>query len=253
MRTKSMDDFLLEKFNEIEKIHWWWEGRRELIKGLLGGLEYKRILDVGCGSGETLSFLKTLFPKAELYGIDTSQKATQFSKKRGHKNIFKANALNLPFKNGFFDLVLILDVIEHIEDDAGVVKEAARVLRKKGKIIITSPALPFIWSGHDTNQGHERRYTRRRFRMLAKKAGLKVDFISYFNFLFSLPIISMRLLSRLKPLRSLSNYDNSVNFDVAHVSLINELLKFLFTSEVRMVKYFKYPLGISVVAKLSVP
>jgi len=246
-----MDGFLLEKFNQIEKTHWWWEGRRRLIRNLLKGRTYKRILDVGCGTGETLSFLKTIFPKAELYGIDTSSQAIKYTKSRGHQNVKKANALNLPFDDGFFDATLILDVMEHIDDDLKVIKEAKRILRRNGRIIITAPALPFIWCEHDTNQGHKRRYTRRRIIKLAKEANLKVNFLSYFNFIFSLPIITMRLLSRLKPLRSLSNYDNRVNFDIVQISLLNSILMFLFIHEIRMVKYFKYPFGISVVAMLK--
>lgn len=243
-----MDSFLLEKFNDIEKTHWWWEGRRELIRNLLKGKKYERILDVGCGTGETLSFLKTIFPKAELYGIDTSSKAIKYTKSRGHRKVKRANALSLPFNDGFFDAVLILDVMEHIGDDLKVIKEAARTLKRGGRIIITAPALPFIWCDHDVNQGHKRRYTRRMIKYLAKRGGLRLSFISYFNFLFSLPIIIIRLLSRLKPFGSLSNYDNNVNFDIAHSKGLNSILRYLFVQEIRLISFLKYPVGISVAA-----
>ncbi len=58
--SKTMDDGLLRKFNEVETIHWWWSGRRELLKLLLKNKRPTKILDVGCGTGETLSFIKTL-------------------------------------------------------------------------------------------------------------------------------------------------------------------------------------------------
>lgn len=244
-----MDDGLLRKFNEIETIHWWWEGRRELVKLLLKKKRPLKILDIGCGTGETLNFLKTLYPKAKLYGIDTSVTAINFSKKRGHKNIFKASAAKLPFKNEFFDVVLFLDVLEHIKDDRSVVTEATRVLKNKGAIIITSPGLSFIWSAHDTQQGHKRRYTRREIRRLANAANLKTDFISYFNFVFSPPIIVIRLLSRLKPFQSFADYDKGINFDIAKVGPLNNLMKWIFVNEVKALKYIKYPAGISIGAR----
>jgi len=246
-----MDGYLLEKFNEIERLHWWWEGRRQLIKQLLGKKRYKKILDVGCGTGENLVFLETLFPKTKLYGIDLYQRAVTFAKNRGHKKIFRANAVNLPFKDNFFDAVLFLDVLEHIKDDQSAVEEAKRVLKEKGRIIITSPALGFIWSEHDIKQGHQKRYTKREIRNLAQNVGLKTSFISYFNFFLSLPIIVIRLLSRVKLFRAFSNYDNSINFDIVNFVVLNSFLKRIFVFEIKMLKDIKFPFGISISAVLS--
>lgn len=250
---KQMDNKLLKKFNEIETIHWWWEGRRELLRFLLEGKRPSRILDVGCGTGETLTFLGNLFPKSKLFGVDTSATAINFSKTRRHKNIYKASATSLPFKDNFFDVVLFLDVLEHIKNDQSVIEEAKRVLKKGGSIIITSPALSFIWSVHDSEQGHKRRYTRRQIRKLAIESGLDIKFISYFNFLFSPPIIVIRLLSKIRPFRRFAAYDRGINFDIAKVGPLNKILKTLFVNEVRALRLFRYPLGISVAARMQKP
>lgn len=247
---KKMDDGLLRKFNEIETIHWWWEGRRQLLRLLLRDEKPVKILDVGCGTGETITFLKTLFPKSKMYGVDTSSTAIKFSKARGHKNIFKSTAAHMPFKKDSFDIILFLDVLEHIKDDRGVILEATRVLKKGGCIIITSPGLSFIWSAHDIDQGHKRRYTRHEIKRLAKSANLKTEFICYFNFILSLPIIIIRLLSRLKPFRSLASYDRGINFDIAKITPLNNLMKHLFVQEVKALRYVRYPFGISIGAKL---
>jgi SAM-dependent methyltransferase len=246
-----MNNFLINKFNEVEKKHWWWEGRREVVKLLIKSKRPKKILDIGCGTGETLTYIKSLFPKALLYGIDTSSKAVTFSKRRGHKNIYKASATKLPFKNQYFDVILILDVLEHIENDQLVLNEINRVLKKNGTIIITSPGLSFIWSTHDTKQGHKRRYTRSQIKQLAVKSGLKVNFISYFNFFFCFPIIIIRLLSRLKSFRRLANFDQGINFDLANISFLNTPLKYIFISEVGLLRFIKYPIGISIAARLQ--
>lgn len=248
MPKKNMNDDLLEHFNRMERHHWWWEGRRELVKSLLGRKRHKRILDVGCGTGETLSFLGKLFPKAKLYGIDSSQKAINFSKSRGHKEIIKANAIKLPFKDNFFDAVLILDVLEHIKDDQRAINEAKKVLKKDGKIIITSPGLSFIWSPHDEMQGHQRRYTRREMRKLAKEAGMEVSFISYFNFFLSPLIVTIRLLSRIKRFSYLASYDRGINFEIANKNFLNSLLRTIFMTEIKLLRCLRYPFGISIAA-----
>ncbi|MCM8786994.1 MAG: class I SAM-dependent methyltransferase [Candidatus Omnitrophica bacterium] len=242
---------LLKKFNEVEKKHWWWEGRRKLLRDLLSKKRSRKILDVGCGTGETLSFLQKTFPKAELYGVDLSQVAVKYAKSRGHKKIFRASALKLPFKKDFFDTILILDVLEHIKNHQKVIYEAKRVLKNKGQIVITSPSLSFLWSDHDRMQGHHRRYTPREIRKLARNANLKASFISYFNFIFSFPIIAIRLLGKIRLFKFLLSYDNGFNYNIIYYPIFNLLLEKIFIFEISLLKFIKYPWGISIVAVLT--
>jgi ubiquinone/menaquinone biosynthesis C-methylase UbiE len=246
-----MDDKLLNRFNRVEKRHWWWEGRRELVKNLLRGIKPENILDIGCGTGETLSFLKKLYSKADLYGIDMSQKAVKYTKQKGHRNVYRGDSIKLPFKNNFFDVVLFLDVLEHIQNDKKAINEAKRVLKKNGIIIITAPALSFIWSKHDSGQGHQRRYTRTAIRKLARDNKLTTTFISYFNFFLSPPIILIRTLSNIPFLGWLSNYDSGMNYEIAFLALPNKILKSIFIFEIDLLRYIKYPIGISIAAKFT--
>jgi ubiquinone/menaquinone biosynthesis C-methylase UbiE len=243
-----MNDKLLDKFNKVEKVHWWWEGRRALLKLIIGSDTPKRILDIGCGTGETLSYLKRNYPKCSLYGIDSSAKAVRYSKKRGHRNIKQALANKLPFRDSFFDIVLFLDVLEHIKDHQKAIDEAKRVLRKGGKIIITSPGLNFIWSKHDENQGHQRRYTRSEIKQLAENAKMNIKLLSYFNFFLSLPIIIIRLLGNLKVFGHLTEYDSDLNFEIAFKPLLNGILRKIFVLEIILLKFVRYPIGISIVS-----
>lgn len=245
-----MNDDLLYKFNEVERFHWWWAGRQELVKNLLSQSQPKKILDIGCGTGETLTFLKSKFPQSALFGVDISSEAVRFTIKRGH-TAKKADALNLPFKDNSFDAVLLLDVIEHIENDSGVIKEAKRVLKPDGIIVLTAPALQFIWSAHDDNQGHFRRYTRHRLLELAKNNKMKVNFLSYFNFFLSPIIIPIRVLSRLPIFKKYGEYDSRLNYQVAYNKHINTFLKTLFVTEIKLLRFIHYPIGISVAIKLQ--
>lgn len=246
-----MNETLLNYFNEIEKIHWWWEGRRQILKQSIRQISGLNILDIGCGTGETLTFLQGYLDNPKLYGVDNSPVAISFAKKRGHYHIQKVDAQKLPFPDKTFDTILLLDVIEHVKDDTGVLVEAKRVLKKKGQIIITAPALQFLWSNHDTGQGHYRRYTRRMLRILARQTGLTLAAVSYFNFLLSPAIISLRLLGKLKLFKAINKYDSKLNYDVAKIGVANNLLKFIFVNEIKLMKFVRYPLGISIFAILQ--
>ena len=245
-----MNDDLLNKFNEVEKFHWWWAGRQELVKDLLLPEGPQKILDIGCGTGETLTFMKKIFSKSKLQGIDYLPEAVKYTRGRGHSAL-RADALHLPFAAAAFDAVLLLDVIEHIKNDSGVIKEAKRVLKPGGVIILTAPALSFIWSAHDVGQGHERRYTRHLLLRLAAKNKMAVPFISYFNFLLSPVIIMIRLASRLPFLSRLGQYDSKLNYHLAYNKTVNSLLRFVFISEIKMLKLIRYPIGISIAVKMQ--
>lgn len=244
-----MNNNLLRKFNQIEKVHWWWVGRRQIISQSITRKKNLKILDIGFGTGETMCFLQEILKDPSLFGVDTSIVAVRFAKSRGHKNVRKASATKLPYQPNTFDTVFALDVIEHIKDDQKVFQEIYRVLKPGGELIITVPALPFIWSNHDSGQGHKRRYTRRRIIKLSKKSGFQIKFISYFNFFLSPIIIIIRSLGNLKPFAKLNEYDSKLNYDISNQKIINSILKKLFVSEIKMLKRIRYPIGISITAK----
>lgn len=246
-------DLELQRYNLVEKHHWWWQGRRKLIEQILADKKPSRLLEIGCGTGETLTFLKKLFPKAELYGVDLSSLAVEYAKSRNHLNIFKADAIKLPFKNNYYDLILFLDVLEHIKNDQKAVNEALRVLKPKGIIVITSPAMKFIWSYHDKMLGHERRYNLNEITNLATKAGLEVYYINYFNFFLSPFIILVRLITKLKFTKRFFKKANFTYYSIVDKKYLNTLLKFIFISEIKLLKYVKLPFGVSAVAVLVKP
>lgn len=248
-----MNEDLLDQFQQVESFHWWWSGRRALIKFLIGNRVPKKILDIGCGTGQTFNFLHEQFPKAKLYGMDSSAKAVRYVIKNGYKNVKKGSANRLPYPNQSFDLILFLDVLEHIQDHQKAINEAKRVLIKGGRIIITAPALKFIWSDHDRKQYHFRRYSVSELKDLARNSELKLEFISYFNFFLSPVIIVFRLLGNLKPFANLNQYNSSFNYDIAHKKFTNRILERLFTTEIAFLRIVRYPFGISIAAMYEKP
>lgn len=241
-----MNDKLLNIFNDIEDFHWWFLGRRYLLEKVIKKYSPSsrklKILDVGCGTGGNINFLSQF---GKVYGIDSSPLAINYCKKHGYKNTKLSDAVKLPFKEKQFDLIFLLDVLEHIKDHKKAIKEAKRVLKDDGLIVVTAPALPFIWSKHDEMQGHYRRYKKIDFQKLAKEASLKIKGLSYFNAFLLVPIGFIRKLSVLKPFNSLGEYDSKINFDIAKATFLNKLLFNIFKTEINLSQVVEYPAGIS--------
>lgn len=248
-----MTTSLLAKFDQVERYHWWWHGRRLLLSILIDhyGGNPQKLLDIGCGTGETLVFLKKTYPNLDLYGVDNSAEAIRYAKARKLKNICLGDVTHIPFPNASFDIVLLLDVLEHVKNDLTALKEIKRVLKPNGQLFLTVPALPFIMSAHDRDQGHKRRYTKRGIRKLVSQSHLTIGFVSYFNTCFVIPIIFIRLLSKTKWFSWVGNYDNKLNYDVAKFGLLNGMLKAIFYCEINAMRKITYPYGISIVATIK--
>ena len=135
-QRSAMSERLLNIFFYVELNHWWWVARKRIVLKLLK--RYLRtqnnlILDAGCGTGASILYLSEL---GKVYGIDLMPSAVNFCKKRGIENVRIANVLKLPYKDNYFDLVCLMDVIEHIKDDKIAIKEIHRVLKPGGYLFI---------------------------------------------------------------------------------------------------------------------
>ena len=104
---------------------------------------------------------------------------------------------DIPVPESWADGVLLLDVIEHVDDDVAALRAARRVARPGGAVMVSVPAYEWLWSGHDAALGHRRRYTAQRLRAALTAAGLHVERVGYFNTVLFPAIAAVRLAKRL--------------------------------------------------------
>lgn len=227
-----------------EKTYWWHLGRLRIIHAYIRPVRAQKkkftILNIGCGTGGTIDML-------EAFGVtdnaDISDEAIKFMKKQGYTRITKVENIKLPSKAKTYDMVGAFDVLEHIEDQVGALKEWKRVIKDDGAIIITVPAYQWLWSGHDVSLHHKRRYTLKRLTDAANEAGLKPEKKSY-AIVFSLPLVAgFRVLDRVLR-RKPSSETSYVNVP----TWINSFFTKLLYGEARLHNVISFPCGTSIIA-----
>ncbi|HZJ71595.1 MAG TPA: class I SAM-dependent methyltransferase [Planctomycetota bacterium] len=183
----------------IEETHWWYRGRRELVRTALERHAPARrplqVLDVACATGMSFRFLSDI---GQIRGIDISDETIRYCAMRGIDRIVKADAMALPFAAGSYDVVLALDAFEHFDDDLAAMRETWRVLRPGGVLVATVPAFMSLWSPHDDAYHHKRRYRRPQFRERLERAGFAVERVSYTTMTLFVPVFLLRRWRRLR-------------------------------------------------------
>ena len=226
---------------QVEDTHWWYVGRRRIIQSLVEKiyttLKIQRILDVGCGTGANLKMLAA-YGKAE--GVDISPQAVDFCHERGLDSVKLGAIEQLPYENDSFELVTALDVIEHLDDDIAGLREMRRVLRPDGRILVFVPAFMFLWGVQDDVSNHRRRYTLPSLLKAVEEAGFSVEWSSYANISFFLPVLVVRSVMRWLGLRADTEYG-------INISLMNGPFSSLFAAERLIFKHGRLPFGVSAV------
>jgi SAM-dependent methyltransferase len=207
-RHLSLPSRLQEKFYsllyELEDRHWWFRGRTAVVDALLRRAApgaSPLILDAGCGTGRNLQRYAGI---GTAEGVDPSPEAVEFCRRRGLANVTRAGVEALPFENARFDLLMATDVLEHVRDDGGALRELHRVAAPGATLILTVPAYRWLWSDEDERLGHARRYTRRELRTVTAGHGWEPVFGTYFNTMLLLPIALARRLRRSRSKAELS-------------------------------------------------
>jgi len=176
-----MDAVMYEQFLAVERSHWWFRARREILLGVVGRLAPagSPVLDVGCGTG---FFMEALGRTHSVVGLDSAPVAVSMSRARGLTGVHAGSANDLSaVQDERFSVVTLFDVIEHLDDDLGALRGAFGALAPGGHVVVTVPAYPSLWSYHDERNQHRRRYRRRPLVARLREAGFEPVQATYFN------------------------------------------------------------------------
>ncbi len=236
-----------------EDRHWWFASRTRAIFAVLDGIlppgNQRRVLDVGSGAGNMFHHLARY---GRVFGLDNNIKPLRVALERGYQ-VPLALAEAMPFPAGSFDLVAILDVLEHCDDDRAVLAEVYRVCAPGGVVIITAPAFQWLWSYNDVLNRHRRRYNAGHLRRLLTEAGFRVLRITYNNF-FVFPLAAGLILLRekvhLRPRLASPHFDEDayqVEMEPAPAP-VNAFLTMVGKIEAALLARFDLPFGTSIIA-----
>lgn len=234
-----MDPQIYQKMMALEETHWWFVARRSIIKRVIDKLtlpESAEIFEAGCGTGGNLAMLAD---RGRVYAMELDETARLFASNLKLAEVQSGSLPNdIPFPDRQFDLIVLLDVLEHIEEDSESLQALAKKLKPSGWLLITVPAYAWMWSKQDVILHHKRRYILSNLHELVVSAGYKVDFVSYFNF-FLFPVIAgIRLLQGL-----LGRGGNELTMPPKS---LNNMLISLFSKERYLLDSLSLPFGVSI-------
>ena len=169
-----------ERYAQVSETYFWNTAHNDVALRALGPhlrrlsehADSLRILDLGCGPGNTLRLLER---HGLAVGLEYSTVALAVARRRGLVRVVAGDGAELPVRSASMHCVVALEVVEHFADDLAVVREAFRVLRPGGVLAASVPAFMSLWRSHDELYGHHRRYTRAKFVTLLKAAGVTIE------------------------------------------------------------------------------
>jgi SAM-dependent methyltransferase len=238
-----MNNRYVQEYSKIETTHWWFCVRRDIIMQVLRRYVQKdrtlHILNIGIAGGASSKWLSEL---GNVTSVENDPLFLEYLSSQ-HLPVTNASITDLPFADDSFDLVCAFDVIEHVEDDTKAVDEMFRVCKPNGKICVTVPAFHMLWGTHDEINGHKRRYVYSSLKKLFQGKQNRLLYRTYFNSFLFLPIF---LLRKIAGLFTKKNADTDSDFSYfKQNSFLNKILKVIFGIEVGLLRFMKFPFGVS--------
>jgi SAM-dependent methyltransferase len=242
-----MERHVFDRMAELDATHWWFTARRHILAALIDRVvrppKSARILELGCGTGHNLAMLEQ-FGRVEASELDKDARA--LSSKRLGRPVESAALPDLSvFPTQSFDLIALLDVLEHVSDDNAALVAIRERLKPGGKLLVTVPANKWMWSAHDVAHHHHRRYRKGELADLARRTGFSIELISPFNTILFPLIAAVRLVGRIT---GKAEADDSMP-----PAPVNAVLEALFGLERGLIGRVPLPFGVSLVAVLRRP
>lgn len=211
---------------------WWYEARARVAMNVVSLLEKRgTVLDFGCGYGGMQPFLNSY---GALDGVEPNQEAAAACRERGYGTVF-SSVHEAAVSGKRYELVCAFDSLEHVEDDRALLAGLHPLLQENGALIINVPAYPFLWSRHDVQHDHFRRYTSKSLKQVLEANGYRIVYIGYWNF-FLFPLFAA---SRLLGVGG----ESSLNQGFAH-----RIFRFILRQESKFIPSSRLPFGSSVIA-----
>lgn len=236
-----MERVVFDRMNEIDSKHWWFVARRRIIGMLLSRYASRRpmrLLEIGAGTGSNLAMLQR-FGSVDAVEPDDDARAIAAARsgiavQAGHL----PDGVTLPDQS--YDMILLLDVLEHIEDDLGTLRMLKSKLAPGGRLLLTVPSAPWMWSGHDVEHHHYRRYSADQLDAVLVSAGFTVRHRTHYNSLLY-PLIAMaRIIGKISKKEG--------GDDAMPPALINTALEKTFGLERFWIARLNIPFGVSLAA-----
>lgn len=227
---------------EFEDKHWWFVARRGLIAQRLSQElalpPSAQILEAGCGTGGNLALLSRF---GQVSGFEPDDDARRMARSKGDFDLRTGRLPgSIPFEAGRFDLVVALDVLEHLDDDRASLEALRNQLKPGGHLLVTVPAYQFLWSRHDEIHHHKRRYTKGRLGAMMTASGFDLARSTYFNTLLFPAIVAVRLLKGV-----LGREDADEAMPSAR---LNGIFRRVFEFEGYILPFVSLPFGVSLMA-----
>jgi len=213
---------------ETIELHWYYRCKAAAMLKLVGCVKGKSILDIGAGSGYFSKYLLNVSDARDAWCVDTCYENDADKTELGKPIRFRREV-----SSSLSEVVLLMDVLEHVEDDVGLLAQYVEITPKGSRFLISVPAFQYLWSGHDVFLGHKRRYTLNEIEEVARSAGLRVIKGAYF-FAGIFPIaVAFRLVKALR-----NKADSSVQSDLRkHHTFTNAILNIISMIELRFITY----------------
>lgn len=246
-RSISFPEDAHDDLMRIEDVSFWFRHRNRCITALVDAFRPEGVmLDIGGGNGYVSRALTEMGVDAVL--VEPRLDGAMNAMRRGLGNIVCSTFEDAGFMDGSISAIGLFDVLEHVEDDAALLRSIRGSLKGGGRVFVTVPAHKALWSYEDEYAGHFSRYSISGLRLALGSAGYEIEYVSHFFSLLIAPIFLMRALPTRLGIRR--GYDREKNLrehgcGSASASMMESALNY----EVSMIRNCaRIPVGASIIA-----